>query len=87
MKPDLRLKTSYFYFQANQLKVKGNKYLQEGDFDKAIKCYSEAIGLCPKNHVLFSNRSAAYAKKEKYSEALVDAKKIVQLKPDWGKVN
>ncbi|XP_065063810.1 stress-induced-phosphoprotein 1-like [Rhopilema esculentum] len=71
--------------EANQLKSKGNKFLQEGDFGKAIECYSEAIELCPKNHVLFSNRSAAFAKQEKYSEALVDAKRTVELNPQWGK--
>jgi len=71
--------------EANALKAQGNKYLQEGNFSKAIDCYSEAIELCPKNHVLFSNRSAAFAKQEKYSEALVDAKKTVELNPTWGK--
>lgn len=37
------------------------------------------------NHVLYSNRSAAYAKANKYDLALQDAEKTVQLKPDWGK--
>lgn len=67
------------------LKDKGNTALQANKFDEAIKYYTEAIGLDNKNHVLYSNRSAAYAKAGKYTQALEDAEKTVQLKPDWGK--
>eukprot|EP00794_Sanderia_malayensis_P020676 gene20676-22713_t len=72
-------------FMAEDLKKKGNIFLQEEKFDDAISCYSEAIQLSPKYHVLFSNRSAAFAKKGRYEDALVDAKKTVELAPKWGK--
>jgi len=68
------------------LKDKGNAALQAGKFDDAIKFYTEAIALDENNHVLYSNRSAAYAKAGKYRPALEDAERTVQLKPDWGKV-
>ncbi|KAJ7379800.1 Stress-induced-phosphoprotein 1 [Desmophyllum pertusum] len=71
--------------KATQLKDKGNAFLQAGDFTKAIECYTEAIGVQPSNHVFYSNRSAAYAKDARYEQALEDAKKCVELKPDWGK--
>ncbi|KAL9952289.1 hypothetical protein ACROYT_G039524 [Oculina patagonica] len=71
--------------KAAQFKDKGNAFLQAGDFTKAIECYTEAIVLDPSNHVFYSNRSAAYAKDQKYEQALTDAKKCVELKPDWGK--
>ncbi|CAG2066543.1 unnamed protein product [Timema podura] len=68
------------------LKDKGNSALQAGKFDEAIQNYTAAIALDGSNHVLYSNRSAAYAKAGKYAQALEDAEKTVQLKPDWGKV-
>lgn len=50
-----------------------------------MKLYTEAITLDPANAVLFSNRSAAYAKGEQYDLALADATKAVELKPEWSK--
>lgn len=67
------------------LKDAGNKALQDGKFAEAIKFYTEAIALDGSNHVLYSNRSAAYAKSEMYEQALEDAEKTVELKPDWVK--
>lgn len=55
------------------------------NFDDAIKAYSDAIELDPKNHVLFSNRSAAYAKAGKYESALQDANQTIALNPSWSK--
>lgn len=72
--------------QAAKLKDQGNTHLHAGDLAKAVECYTEAISLDPSNHVFYSNRSAAYAKDKKYEQALADAKKCVELKPDWGKV-
>lgn len=71
--------------QVALLKEKGNAALQTGDYDEAIRCYTDAIALDGNNHVLYSNRSAAYAKSEKYQQALEDAEKTVSLKADWGK--
>lgn len=69
-----------------ELKSKGNAALQNNNNEEAIKYYSEAIQLDSANHILFSNRSAAFAKAGKYREALVDAEKTISLKKDWGKV-
>lgn len=67
------------------LKEKGNKALQDNKFEEAIKHYSDAIALDGNNHVLFSNRSAAYAKAENYEQALEDAETTIKLKSDWAK--
>ena len=72
--------------QVEQLKRQGNSALQEGNMKEAIRLYSEAIHLDPDNHILYSNRSAAYAKLQEYEKALEDAEKTVKLKPDWAKV-
>lgn len=67
------------------MKDQGNKALSAGNVDEAIRCYTEALSLDPSNHVLFSNRSAAYAKKGNYENALQDACQTIKIKPDWGK--
>ncbi|XP_076174844.1 stress-induced phosphoprotein 1 [Ptiloglossa arizonensis] len=71
--------------QVSELKDKGNLALRKGRLDEAIEYYTEAIALDKSNHLLYSNRSAAYAKAGKYEQALEDAEMTVTLKRDWGK--
>ncbi|KAM0934361.1 putative Heat shock chaperonin-binding, tetratricopeptide-like helical domain superfamily [Dioscorea sansibarensis] len=70
---------------ADEAKAKGNAAFSAGRFDEAIAHFTAAIELSPTNHVLFSNRSAAYASLGRFADALSDAKKTVELKPDWSK--
>ena len=72
--------------QAVQWKTEGNEEMKRGNNKGAIDCYTEAIKQDPSNHVLYSNRSAAYAKEEKYSKALKDAEETIKINPKWGKV-
>ena len=69
----------------NALKDKGNAALQSNEPLKAIEFYSEAIAIDGNNHVLYSNRSAAYCKAEMYDEALKDAEKCIDIKSDWAR--
>jgi stress-induced-phosphoprotein 1 len=55
--------------------------------EEAIKAYTEAIEIDSANEILYSNRSAAYAKNAQYDLALEDAEKAVSVKPAWAKVN
>lgn len=63
----------------------GNKALQAGKFDEAIKAYSDAINIDPTDHVFFSNRSAAYLSKGDAEHALQDGNKCIELSPSWPK--
>ena len=40
----------------------------------------------PEDHLLWSNRSHAYASEDKYKEAYHDAEVVLKLRPDWPKV-
>lgn len=71
--------------QVAALKERGNAALADNHLDEAIKCYSEALELDEKNAVLYSNRSAAYAKAGLYERSLQDAEKAIELRPDWAK--
>ncbi|GBO98645.1 hypothetical protein EVAR_179_1 [Eumeta japonica] len=71
--------------QVNQLKEKGNAALAAEKYEEAIKYYTNAIALDPKNHVLYSNRSAAHAKNLSYQDALEDANTTISLNPTWSK--
>ncbi|RKF56669.1 Heat shock protein sti1-like protein [Golovinomyces cichoracearum] len=70
---------------ADELKNLGNKAIAEKNFDEAISKFTEAIAIEPKNHILYSNRSAAYASKKEYQNALADAENVTKLNPDWSK--
>lgn len=70
---------------ADELKAKGNAAFSAGNFEEAIKFFSDAIDVDPTNHVLYSNRSAAKASLQQYEGALEDAKKCVELSPKWAK--
>ncbi|OAG36572.1 hypothetical protein AYO21_09229 [Fonsecaea monophora] len=70
---------------ADALKAEGNKAFAAKDFKTAVDKFSQAIELDPTNHVLYSNRSGAYASLKEYQKALDDANKTTELKPDWAK--
>lgn len=67
------------------LKDKGNAALSDNNIDDAIKYYTEAINLDSRNAILYSNRSAAYAKACQYDLALSDAEKAIEINPKWAK--
>ncbi|CAD8157104.1 unnamed protein product [Paramecium pentaurelia] len=70
---------------AQQFKDLGNQAFKENKFEEAAKFYSQAIELNPNDHILYSNRSGAYASLSKYQEALTDAEKCIQLNPNFAK--
>jgi len=65
-------------------KEAGNAAFKGGDYEEAVKQFTLAIEADP-TAVLYSNRSAAYAKQEKYKEALLDANKCIELDATWAR--
>ncbi|EXJ80349.1 stress-induced-phosphoprotein 1 [Capronia coronata CBS 617.96] len=70
---------------ADMLKAAGNAAIAAKNFDKAVEKFTQAIAIEPTNHILYSNRSAAYAWKKDYENALKDAIKVTEIKPGWVK--
>jgi stress-induced-phosphoprotein 1 len=62
-----------------------NQHFKNGEYEQAVKLYSEILESDTENHVVLSNRSATYIKMEKYDLALEDAIKTTKLKSDCGK--
>jgi len=70
---------------AKTLKDQGNKAFAAKDYDNAIDLFTKAIALDSKNHVLWSNRSAARAGKKEWEAALSDAEECINVNPSWAK--
>ncbi len=71
--------------QRDSHKAKGDDAFRSKNFSNAISEYTNAITFDPEMHILYSNRSAAYLANSEKSRALADAKKCVELKPDFVK--
>ncbi|KAF7594379.1 Hsp90 cochaperone [Aspergillus hancockii] len=70
---------------ADALKAEGNKAFSAKDYPTAIEKFTQAIAIEPENHILYSNRSAVYSAQAAYEQALEDANKATEIKPDWSK--
>ncbi|KAL2823827.1 hypothetical protein BDW59DRAFT_162989 [Aspergillus cavernicola] len=73
---------------ADELRSPDNRAFMANQFDEAIYfCdkFTKAIAIQSSNHILYSNRPAAYASKKAWDSALQDAEKTIQLMPGWAK--
>lgn len=70
---------------SEDFKKEGNAAFSAGKYAEAVMLFSQAIEVDGGNHVLYSNRSAAYASLKEYERALEDASKTIEIKPDWAK--
>ena len=68
------------------LYIQGNRRLNEGEYDSAIRCYSEAIRLYPTNARFYFNRAVAYDNKGElenaevdYAQALKDSDSLIRV--------
>ena len=51
---------------------RGRKSFENGDYDQAIKDYTEAVRLDPNYVAAYSGRGICYQKKEKFDKAIKD---------------
>ena len=70
---------------ADDFKAEGNALFKAGEFKKAAVAYTKGIKADPSNHILYSNRCAAFLKMLKVSRALRDAETCIELAPEWAK--
>ena len=66
-------------------KERAAEHMKREEYAKAILCYTEVIAKDPRDYKVFSNRSAAFARRHMYKEALQDAEMAVCLAPQWAK--
>lgn len=69
--------------RAAELKERGNAQLKAKQYEAALKSYSEAISLDPKNAIYYSNRAAANLRLTRFSHAVDDCKKAINLDPSF----
>ena len=70
--------------KAMAAKNKGNKYFRGGRYELAIKCYTEAIELCPATNgvdlaTFYQNRAAANDQLDHVEEVISDCDTAVNL--------
>ncbi|KAL3944668.1 MAG: hypothetical protein SGBAC_001276 [Bacillariaceae sp.] len=76
--------------EAEKNKIRGNSFMANREYSKALDAYSTAIKLSrdgPQSHVYFANRSAALCYLERYREAARDAEQSLRMKPTYGKAH
>lgn len=62
---------------AEERKNEGNNLYKAREYKLALRCYSDAVQLCPNNASYLGNRSACHMMLGSYQEALKDARKSV----------
>lgn len=84
MKKYLLLLTLFLVFscdsdedKAGRFFIKGNEALNNGQFEKAVKFYSEALAIKPNYKEALNNRGVALYQDARYTEAIIDYSNIL----------
>ncbi|KAJ9469643.1 Stress-induced-phosphoprotein 1 [Diplonema papillatum] len=71
---------------ADEYKNKGNDFFKKGKYQDAVTWYSKAIEADPDSEAagaVYSNRAASYISLKQYKEAIADAERCIQVRPNW----
>ncbi|XP_019961199.2 uncharacterized protein [Paralichthys olivaceus] len=69
--------------RSRELAGTGNRLAASGQFEMAIKCFTDAIKFNPREYRLFGNRSLCYERTEQFENALRDADLALCMAPNW----
>ena len=64
---------------AEAKKLQGNEFYKKKDFPNAIKLYSEAIEMNPKEMTFYSNLAAVYFEMGEYDKVIEECDKVIAL--------
>jgi len=70
---------------AEAKKLQGNEFYKKKDFPNAIKLYSEAIAMCPKEMTFYSNLAAVYFEMGDYDAVIGECDKVIAISKEEGK--
>ncbi|XP_013868344.1 hsc70-interacting protein [Austrofundulus limnaeus] len=68
--------------QANEKKVEAINALGEGDLQKALDLFTEAIKLNPRVAILYAKRASVFIKMQKPNAAIRDCDRAISINPD-----
>ncbi|XP_068573742.1 RNA polymerase II-associated protein 3-like [Cebidichthys violaceus] len=69
--------------RSRELAGLGNRLAASGQYEAAVKCFTDAIKYNPKEFKLFGNRSLCYERMQQYENALRDADLALSMEPNW----
>ncbi|XP_028420845.1 uncharacterized protein si:dkey-33c12.4 [Perca flavescens] len=69
--------------RSRELAGMGNRLAASGQYEMAVKCFTDAIKYNPKEFKLFGNRSLCYERMQQYENAFRDADLALSMEPNW----
>ena len=61
----------------------GTSHMAEGEYDKAISCFTKALKARRKSPEAYCNRGTAYSEKGEHDKAISDFNKAIELNPEF----
>ncbi|KAM7542234.1 hypothetical protein Aperf_G00000008461 [Anoplocephala perfoliata] len=84
-KPNVHQATPEDKAKAEKFKTQGNSFVSAGKLSEALESYNKAIALDPNNAIYYCNRAAANHLLQKYSEAIADCEKAIEIDSSYSK--